>query len=99
MPHALRLLGYEPVSEWVSEVFADITKYTTVGPDQFIGCVDAYEQRQRRSDMEVFNAWDSDRTSSIEFNELAMLFRACGLEPMRHVLEEVVAEVDSDRSG
>jgi len=100
MCQALEVLGFvQPIQTWVDEVFTSITRYTTIGIQEFAAFVQGYDARQRRAYKEEFDNYDKDSSGTIDHEELAEILAHFGIEPMSHVLEEVVAEVDEDGSG
>lgn len=97
---ALVLVGFvEPDSQWIDEVYNTITAYSAIGLEDYLKFVKGYTVRQHQAYMEAFELCDSDGSGLVEIAELAELMRRFGMEPMRHVLEEVLAEVDEDGEG
>jgi len=100
MPRALELLGFtRPVQDWIDSAFYKITKYSTIGIAQFVSFVKDYEQLQLKAYTEAFNKADEDKSGTMDTDELSKLLLTFGIEPMRHVLAEVILEVDEDQSG
>jgi len=100
LPRALELLGYvRPDKVWISEVVSQITKYVALDADDFTLFIRGYEACQRKAYKEAFARTDLDGSGTVEAAELSELLRSLGIEPMRHVLDEVIFEVDTDSTG
>jgi len=100
LPNALEMVGVpKPNQEWIDDVYAFITSFNTLGKDEFLSFVKEYEVRQRHAYAEAFTRWDIDGSGLLEPVELAALMQSFGIEPMKHVLDEVVATVDCDGHG
>lgn len=95
----LELLGFVPMQVWVDEVFAQVTKFSTLSLEQFAYFVNEYEVHQLKAYTEAFVEADTDGSGSVEAEELEALLRSFRIEPMKHVLEGVIAEVDEDGTG
>jgi Ca2+-binding EF-hand superfamily protein len=94
---ALGLAGFQcPDQQWVDEVYNQLTKYSSISQDEFVRFVRGYSQRQRQAYAEAFSRWDEDGSGMVESAELVKLLRSFGIEPMNHVLNEIVGEVDED---
>jgi len=96
---ALLLMGFAPEQEWIDEVYPTITKYAALSLEDFIKFTAAFEVRQRQAYELAFLRCDVDHSGTVEVDELSDLLKGFGIEPMTHVLSEVIAEVDEDGSG
>jgi len=97
---ALVLAGFtQPVEGYIADVFDAQWTTSTLTQDSFLVFVRGYEECQRRAYAEAFHRCDIDGSGTIEAFELAELLQGFGIEPMRHVLQEIIAEVDEDKSG
>lgn len=97
---ALKATGVvHPHGDWVEECFNSLTKYTTISEEQFLTFARKYEERQRDAMLEAFQGFDRDSSGSIDQQELGELLGKFGIEPMEHILEEVIKEVDENDSG
>jgi len=100
IPHAMELAGFRRVSKDLVELlYETITLSRTMAPDEFHSLCRAYEVQQRKACNEAFRAQDKDHSGAIEAAELADVLKRFGMEPMKHVIEDVLAAVDTDRSG
>jgi len=100
LPRALELCGFvKPNAAWVQEILSGITQYCTVELDEFVLVMEGYTQKQHKACQEAFERADADGSGFVEDAELAELLRGFGIEPMSHVLEEVIHEVDEDGRG
>jgi Ca2+-binding EF-hand superfamily protein len=97
---ALELSGFHcPDQEWVDDVYYRITQYSAIGADDFVALVRLYALRQKQAFIEAFRRADTDGSNELERHELRDLLKGLGIEPMRHVLDEVFAETDADGKG
>jgi len=97
---ALTFIGFvAPDQCWIDQVYSAITNYSSLSLEDFMKFVSAYEVRQHQAYAEAFVEYDEDGSGSVEVGELATLLRTFGIQPMRHVLEEVIEEVDEDGAG
>jgi len=96
---ALELAGFTSIStELVEEVFTRTTQFVSLGEDDFMKFCEAFDDRLHTAYADAFQRWDADVSGFLDVDELAELFRSFGIEPMKHVLLEVVEEVDDDGS-
>mmetsp|Transcript_88313 Transcript_88313/g.169151 ORF Transcript_88313/g.169151 Transcript_88313/m.169151 type:complete len:1416 (-) Transcript_88313:75-4322(-) len=86
-------------TDWVEEIFKGITKYNSIEHEDFWLFIQRYEDRQRTAWNMSFTYWDSDQSGCIDNNEFSELLQSLGIEPMRDVLDEAIAEVDVNKSG
>jgi len=49
--------------------------------------------------MGAFERYDTDKSGEVDTHELGELLASFGIEPLRHVLDAVIAEVDGNASG
>lgn len=84
---------------WAEEVYQDITSYSGLNLEEFLRFVEGYVQRQRQQFAGAFALCDADNSNEVDRSEFAGLLRTLNIEPMSHVLEEVISEVDADRTG
>jgi len=97
---ALELAGLvQPNEAWIRTAWSGLTKYTELKVHEFIDFVRTYEARQHEAFIEAFQWCDEDGSGSVEEKELKQLLSSFGIEPMTHVLEEVIREVDTNASG
>lgn len=98
---ALEAAGFPPPDEAVVEdAFRTVSEhYNTLSEEQWIEYVNIYIVKQRAAYKESFLKCDNDNSGSVEVGELKDLLKACGIEPMNHVLDEVLREVDTDGTG
>jgi len=100
MPQALELIGMgRPDKSWIDEAWAKVSKFVTCGEEEFMKIVKGYKERQRQAYWEAFQECDADGSGTVEADELKELLKNVGIVPMEHVLEEVIIEVDHDRTG
>lgn len=97
---ALRLLGMpEPDQAWIDEVFEGITKFATLTEAEFMKFVTRFVNRRSKAYAQAFFECDADKSGEVEYEELRVLLTRFNITPMPHVLDEVIKEVDKDRSG
>jgi Ca2+-binding EF-hand superfamily protein len=97
---ALELAGFGSVDpKMVDDVYYKLTTYSAISVDDFVELVRRCFQRQKDAYINAFKNCDVDRSNTIDQHELADLLRQVGIEPMRHVLEEVYEETDPDMTG
>jgi len=97
---ALELSGFvSPSAEWVSDIFWSMSDYSMIEMDDYLAFMKAYKDKQDKEYEIAFRKCDEDGSGFVEAGELADLLRAFGIEPMSHVLDQVIAEVDEDGKG
>ena len=97
---ALQRIGFVgPDKEWVEEAFEKVTMFNGVSREEFMQIVDYYDEKQRVHFREKFISCDADGSGQMDIDEFAEFLRGIGTEPMRHALEECIAEMDEDGSG
>jgi len=101
MEDGLELSGFlRPDLEVVSDAFNSVSEhYVTLSEDQWIDFIQVYIRKQREANRKAFQKCDEDGSGSVEVGELKFLLKSCGIEPMEHVLKEVLGEVDGDGTG
>eukprot|EP00930_Biecheleria_cincta_P069678 TRINITY_DN57389_c0_g1_i1.p1 TRINITY_DN57389_c0_g1~~TRINITY_DN57389_c0_g1_i1.p1 ORF type:complete len:1135 (-),score=281.36 TRINITY_DN57389_c0_g1_i1:70-3474(-) len=99
IPRALELAGFVCLrQDWIKEFTKD-RQFNTLGLDEYLAVVKKYQQRQHEEYSIAFQECDRDGSGCVESSELAEILKRFGIEPMSHVLEEVIAEVDIDGKG
>lgn len=97
---ALHHLAFVDIQQsWIVESLAEVTKYTLLSEGEFMDFVYKYSKRQSAEYHRAFDQYDEDGSGSVDVEELAKLVVQLGVEPMDHVLREVLEEVDEDGSG
>eukprot|EP00930_Biecheleria_cincta_P038673 TRINITY_DN26560_c0_g1_i1.p1 TRINITY_DN26560_c0_g1~~TRINITY_DN26560_c0_g1_i1.p1 ORF type:complete len:1192 (-),score=217.37 TRINITY_DN26560_c0_g1_i1:69-3644(-) len=97
---ALELCGcVRPVDDWIKRVSKSLTDYSTMNLEEFRTFVQGYKAMQHEAYKKAFEDCDNDGSGLVENSELEELLRSFGIEPMEHVMEEVLAEVDEDGRG
>lgn len=100
IPRALELCGLaRPDRAWADEIFSGLTKYNTLSEHEFVHLVHKYIERQRQAHTEAFHRCDNDGSGMVDRAELGGLLKSFGIAPMKHVLDEVLDEVDEDGQG
>ncbi|CAK0868820.1 unnamed protein product, partial [Prorocentrum cordatum] len=100
LPLTLELAGLGSVDpKMVDDVYYKLTSYSAISVDDFVELVRRCFQRQKEAYTDAFKRCDADGSNAIDQNELADLLREVGIEPMRHVLDEVYEETDPDGTG
>eukprot|EP00435_Cladocopium_sp_Y103_P037352 s965_g9.t2 len=91
---AIELAGFTiHRQEWLDEVVADITTYTTLDCDEFMRFLQNYEAKQYDVFITVFRHFDVDGNGHLESDELAALLENCGITALDQVLKEILVEV------
>eukprot|EP00931_Biecheleriopsis_adriatica_P020307 TRINITY_DN13616_c0_g1_i1.p1 TRINITY_DN13616_c0_g1~~TRINITY_DN13616_c0_g1_i1.p1 ORF type:complete len:700 (+),score=164.33 TRINITY_DN13616_c0_g1_i1:186-2102(+) len=99
MSMALSRVGFvRPQASWVDNAFTQVTLFNGVSKDEFIAVIHVYDAMQRQDLKEKFSKYD-DGDGEMQADEFAELLASFGIEPMSHVLEECIDEVDADGSG
>ncbi|CAJ1387692.1 unnamed protein product [Effrenium voratum] len=99
LPKGLELCGFVVRTDWVTSICESITKYSTLELEEFLELVRAYEANQDNAYKVMFEEADLDQSGTMEAAELAELLKNLGIEPMSHVLMEVIREVDEHGEG
>lgn len=100
IPRALVSAGFaRPNSVWINESFKKVTKYVSVSFEDFLRFLTGYETCQTNYYKAEFDKCDADGSGSVEASELLELMKSLGIEPMKHVLEKVIEEVDDNGNG
>lgn len=95
LPKGLELCGFVGIRQsWVDSACDGITKYSTLELEEFLNFVKGYEARQDNFYKSTFEEADLDNSGTMEAGELAEMLQKLGIEPMSHVLDEVIREVD-----
>lgn len=95
LPKGLELCGFVGIRQsWVDSACDAITKYSTLELEEFLNFVKGYEARQDNFYKSTFEEADLDNSGTMEAGELAEMLQKLGIEPMSHVLDEVIREVD-----
>ncbi|CAK9061954.1 unnamed protein product, partial [Durusdinium trenchii] len=96
----LELCGFVGIREaWVETACDAITKYSTLELEEFLSVVRGYEAIQDKFYKSTFEEADLDNSGTMEAVELAEMLENLGIEPMSHVLVELIHEVDEDGKG
>merc|ERR1719215_1386732 len=81
------------------EATGEVTQYSSLRKDEFMQFMESYQKQHKHFLQQEFEKLDSDKSEELDHLELQQLFQAIGIEPMTHVLDEVIAEVDTDGQG
>jgi len=98
---ALELSGLPyPRRDWAEEVYNSVTTMQSLNSEEYIQFVHGYVARQEEEQRLIFNKFDADKDGSIDTKELATMVKATfSIEPLDHVLEDVIRDVDADGTG
>jgi len=97
---ALQLIGFvNPDPALISDCHNSITKYSTLSEEDFVRFVPAFKLKEHQAHAAAFAKYDADGSGQIDREELTLMLKAFGVEPMNHVLKEVIDEVDRDGEG
>jgi len=99
---ALRIVGFAlPDEACVEQAFLQASDKGrgALDEEQFYEFVDTYSELFDKVLRKAFASYDSDSSGYISGQELAELLSSYGIEPMRHVLEEIIVECDEDGEG
>lgn len=98
---ALELLGFVcPREAWIDEIFTRISpQYSTIEIDDFVTFLRDYAAFRDEAYEATFQRCDQDGSGQIDSSELAEMLQELDVQPMSHVLEEVIEEVDKDQGG
>jgi len=107
VPKALEKCGVPyPNKQWVDESYTLVAKTddifvhkTSISSDEFVEFVRTYFERQQLEYCNTFEKFDADKSGVVDVTELKKVLKSFGIEPLLHVLEEVIGAVDNDGSG
>eukprot|EP00931_Biecheleriopsis_adriatica_P023603 TRINITY_DN14873_c0_g1_i1.p1 TRINITY_DN14873_c0_g1~~TRINITY_DN14873_c0_g1_i1.p1 ORF type:complete len:1143 (+),score=237.68 TRINITY_DN14873_c0_g1_i1:43-3471(+) len=100
LPKALDAAGFAaPNQAWIDEIFDDLTDYAAIELDDFLIFMQRYMEKQHDAYTQAFADCDDDDSGFVEAGELAKLLEGFGIQPLSHVLQEVINEVDEDGRG
>eukprot|EP00927_Polykrikos_kofoidii_P084914 TRINITY_DN9096_c0_g1_i2.p1 TRINITY_DN9096_c0_g1~~TRINITY_DN9096_c0_g1_i2.p1 ORF type:complete len:1192 (-),score=161.11 TRINITY_DN9096_c0_g1_i2:16-3591(-) len=100
LPRVLELIGVAaPNKAWINKIFDGISKYSTLQGDEYRYFLELYFIEQRQAYEQAFRDCDTDGSGSVDVTELRDLLTSLGVEPMAHVLCQVIEEVDKDGGG
>jgi len=92
---ALDVAGFLCIkADWVEETWSSITHFNGVGPDEFLRLCSLYEERLRAAIAGEFQARDRDGNGCLDEGMLPSILNEFGMQPMAHVLREIVAELN-----
>ena len=83
----------------IDEVYDHITKNSSLKQHEFQKLAEIYLQAQADKYTEAFAECDADGSGFVDAQQLATLLRRFGVEPLMHVLEEIIDEVDVESRG
>ncbi|CAE7675253.1 unnamed protein product [Symbiodinium sp. CCMP2592] len=100
LPRGLELCGFVGIKkEWVQSERDKVTKSATMELEEFLEFVKGYEVLQEKAHKDAFLEADLDQSGTVESAELAEVLEKLHIEPMTHVLDEVIREVDEAGHG
>lgn len=114
LPKALEALGFIcPQEAWLAaawksvklpqeappEMIMEVQQVEKVDLEDFLKIVQAYENRHHLEFATAFATCDQNGSGVVESSELADLLLNMSIEPMSHVLDEVIDEVDTSGLG
>eukprot|EP00929_Paragymnodinium_shiwhaense_P021254 TRINITY_DN13914_c0_g1_i1.p1 TRINITY_DN13914_c0_g1~~TRINITY_DN13914_c0_g1_i1.p1 ORF type:complete len:1070 (-),score=317.92 TRINITY_DN13914_c0_g1_i1:107-3316(-) len=100
LPKAVEIVGLGVADmNCLDDAFDQITRFTTLKRDEFIRFLRIYKDNLEKLCHDSFKAADCDGSGSVEVDELRGVLADLGVEPMDHVLQQVVTEVDENGSG
>jgi len=97
----LAFIGYPNADQTIiQDAFEEVSEgYSTLAEEELIVFINTYLRRLDKKIDAAFRQYDADNSGSISREELQELLAAFGIEPLKHVLEEILDECDSDGSG
>lgn len=100
LPEVLKFCGFtEPRAAWVSAAADKVTEDRSLDRKEFLIFMDDYCNRNKEEVADVFARADADGNGVLSLVELMPLFGGYGLTPLRHVIQEIISEVDKDGDG
>ncbi|CAK0825500.1 unnamed protein product, partial [Prorocentrum cordatum] len=97
---ALEMAGYQkPDQECIDAAKLKVTQWSTLSAAQFNEFAIHFGTETERLQDKMFVLFDTDGSGQIDRRELEGLLEHFGVIPMRHILDEVLEEVDEDGSG
>lgn len=95
--NALAFAGYEnPRADWCNEAADECSDCLVLEKDEYVTIMDNYLARHNAEVAELFRRIDTDQNGLLSISELMPLFEGYGITPLRHVIKEIVREVDLD---
>ncbi|CAK0832624.1 unnamed protein product, partial [Prorocentrum cordatum] len=100
LTRALQMAGFQaPDQACVCAAKESVTHWSTLTKAQFNEFAVAFERENEKLQDAMFAKFDIDGSGQIDRGELESLLENFGIVPMRHILDEVLNEVDEDGSG
>ncbi|CAK0825233.1 unnamed protein product, partial [Prorocentrum cordatum] len=100
LKRALEMAGFQkPSQTCIDAAKAKVTMWSTLSFAQFNEFAMCFGAEEETLQHEVFASFDTDSSGYIDRGELERLLEHFGVIPMRHILDEVLTEVDEDGSG
>jgi Ca2+-binding EF-hand superfamily protein len=97
---ALEMAGFQkPDQECIDAAKLKVTQWSTLSAAQFNEFAIHFGTEMEKLQDRMFVIFDTDNSGEIDRGELECLLQHFGVIPMRHVLDEVLREVDEDHSG
>jgi Ca2+-binding EF-hand superfamily protein len=95
---ALQLCGLQaPKREWIAEILAEFTSYSTVEMQEFLSICSRYLEKQHVAYLEAFRAKGDGHP--VMDSEVHGVLKSIGMDVMEHVLATVLEEVGVPRGG
>lgn len=95
MPRVLEQLGFGTTDDqWLAEVWERTTKCSSCSQAEFMEIVDGYVEKQRIVYMDSFASLEGEGGGVVHPDQVASLVNRFVEEPMAHVLDELLQEVD-----
>eukprot|EP00929_Paragymnodinium_shiwhaense_P086224 TRINITY_DN46756_c0_g1_i1.p1 TRINITY_DN46756_c0_g1~~TRINITY_DN46756_c0_g1_i1.p1 ORF type:complete len:1034 (-),score=285.33 TRINITY_DN46756_c0_g1_i1:328-3429(-) len=97
IPKALEACGHPyPNLVFAEEALQKVTKFVALSLDEFLHLVELYEERRYIAHVEAFQNCDADGSGYVDASELVPMLRSLHIEPMTHVLADIMDEVCQD---
>eukprot|EP00929_Paragymnodinium_shiwhaense_P000337 TRINITY_DN100585_c0_g1_i2.p1 TRINITY_DN100585_c0_g1~~TRINITY_DN100585_c0_g1_i2.p1 ORF type:complete len:1067 (-),score=330.52 TRINITY_DN100585_c0_g1_i2:323-3523(-) len=99
LPKAVELMDLVVLQKWIDEAYALVTDRVNIALLKFEEFLREYKRLQIRDYNAAFTHADADGSGYLDSAEVAWVLASFGIEPLRHVLQEVISEVDMDADG
>eukprot|EP00929_Paragymnodinium_shiwhaense_P070003 TRINITY_DN35393_c0_g1_i1.p1 TRINITY_DN35393_c0_g1~~TRINITY_DN35393_c0_g1_i1.p1 ORF type:complete len:1242 (-),score=267.32 TRINITY_DN35393_c0_g1_i1:628-4353(-) len=98
LPRLLERMGLvRPVQEWIDRIHSSVTKFSTLKEDAFVKFVKSYSDHQQSVYRQAIQECDVNGDGTLRDEEIHDVLIRFGLQPLDHVLEELLEEVKEFR--
>lgn len=100
LAEAMKFAGFAlPNKQWLKMSWDQVTSFNVVSLEEFAQIAKIYDDFQHATFKRDFESFDADGSGQLDLDELSALLLRNGIEPLRHVLEDIIDEVDPTANG